>query len=50
MPTLVNPSSYVITYSNVQDAVVDGIRDMILKGHLEPGDRLRQDEYPVYLA
>jgi DNA-binding GntR family transcriptional regulator len=33
-----------ITYGNVQDAVVDGIRDMILQGHLKPGDRLRQDE------
>jgi DNA-binding GntR family transcriptional regulator len=44
MSTLVNPSSYVITYGHVQDAVVDGIRDMILKGHLKPGDRLRQDE------
>jgi DNA-binding GntR family transcriptional regulator len=44
METFVNPSSYVITYGNVQDAVVDGIRDMILKGHLKPGDRLRQDE------
>ena len=39
-----NPSSPVITYGNVQDAVVDGIRDMILKSHLKPGDRLRQDE------
>jgi DNA-binding GntR family transcriptional regulator len=44
MPTPVSLSSYVITYGNVQDAVVDGIRDMILKGHLKPGDRLRQDE------
>ena len=44
METSVNSSSYVIAYGNVQDAVVDGIRDMILKGHLEPGDRLRQDE------
>jgi DNA-binding GntR family transcriptional regulator len=44
MPTLVNSSSYVITYGHVQDAVVDGIRDMILKGYLKPGDRLRQDE------
>ena len=44
MQTVVNPSSYVITYGNVQDAVVDGIRDMILNGHLKPGDRLRQDE------
>ena len=44
MPTPVNPSSFAITYGNVQDAVVDGIRDMILNGHLKPGDRLRQDE------
>jgi DNA-binding GntR family transcriptional regulator len=44
MPTPVSPSSYVISYGNVQDAVLDGIRDMILKGHLKPGDRLRQDE------
>jgi DNA-binding GntR family transcriptional regulator len=44
MPTSANPSSPVITYGNVQDAVVDGIRDMILNGHLKPGDRLRQDE------
>lgn len=44
MPPSVNPSSPVITYGNIQDAVVDGIRDMILKGHLKPGDRLRQDE------
>jgi DNA-binding GntR family transcriptional regulator len=44
METSVNSSPYVIAYGSVQDAVVDGIRDMILKGHLEPGDRLRQDE------
>jgi len=44
MPTLVNSSSYVITHGNVQDAVVDGIRAMILNGYLKPGDRLRQDE------
>ena len=44
MQTNVNPSSYVITTGNVQDAVVDGIRDMILNGHLKPGERLRQDE------
>jgi DNA-binding GntR family transcriptional regulator len=44
MLTSVNPSSPVITYGNIQEAVVDGIRDMILNGHLEPGDRLRQDE------
>jgi DNA-binding GntR family transcriptional regulator len=44
MPTPVTPSSPIITYGNVQDAVVDGIRDMVLNGHLKPGDRLRQDE------
>jgi DNA-binding GntR family transcriptional regulator len=40
----VSPFSSTITYGNVQEAVVDGIRNMILKGHLTPGDRLRQDE------
>jgi len=44
MPTLADPSSFVITRGNIQDTVVDGIRDMILRGHLKPGDRLRQDE------
>jgi DNA-binding GntR family transcriptional regulator len=44
MPTSVNPSSPIITYGNVQDAVVDGIRDLIMNGHLKPGVRLRQDE------
>jgi DNA-binding GntR family transcriptional regulator len=44
MPASVNPSSPIITYGNVQDAVVDGIREMIMNGHLKPGDRLRQDE------
>ncbi len=44
METTVHSSSHVITYGNVQDAVVDGIRDLILKGRLKPGDRLRQDE------
>ena len=38
------PSSFVITYGSIQDAIVGGIRDMILNGHLKPGDRLRQDE------
>ena len=40
----VNPTSPAITVGNVQEAVVDGIRDMILKGQFKPGDRLRQDE------
>jgi len=43
MPTPTNSSS-IINYGNVQDAVADGIRDMILNGHLKPGDRLRQDD------
>ena len=44
MPTLVNASPFVITSTNIQDTVVDRIRDMILSGYLKPGDRLRQDE------
>jgi DNA-binding GntR family transcriptional regulator len=44
MPASLNPSSFAITYGSIQDTVVGGIRDMILNGHLEPGDRLRQDE------
>jgi DNA-binding GntR family transcriptional regulator len=44
MATPFNPSSSVINYGNVQDAVADGIRDMILNGQLKPGDRLRQDK------
>ena len=37
-------SSSVIHFGHVQEAVVDGIRDMIVNGELKPGDRLRQDE------
>ena len=37
-------SGSVIRFGHVQEAVVDGIRDMILNGQLKPGDRLRQDE------
>jgi DNA-binding GntR family transcriptional regulator len=44
MSTPVAPSSLVITHGNIQDAIVDGIRDMILDGRLKPGARLRQDE------
>jgi DNA-binding GntR family transcriptional regulator len=40
----INPSNSAITYVNIQDSVVNGIRQMILNGHLKPGDRLRQDE------
>jgi DNA-binding GntR family transcriptional regulator len=39
-----NPSSSIIEHRTVHEAVVDGIRDMILTGQLKPGDRLRQDE------
>jgi DNA-binding GntR family transcriptional regulator len=39
-----NSSYPAVTYVNIQDAVVNGIRHMILNGHLKPGDRLRQDE------
>jgi DNA-binding GntR family transcriptional regulator len=44
MPTPLDSSSLVITQGSIQDAVVDGIRDLILKGHLKPGDRLGQEE------
>jgi len=44
MPTSVKSSSLITTHSNIQGVVVDGIRDMILDGRLEPGDRLRQNE------
>jgi DNA-binding GntR family transcriptional regulator len=44
MPASLNPFSFAITYGSIQDTVVGGIRDMILNGHLKPGDRLRQDE------
>jgi DNA-binding GntR family transcriptional regulator len=39
-----DPSSSVIHFGHVQEAVVDRIRDMIVSGQLKPGDRLRQDE------
>jgi DNA-binding GntR family transcriptional regulator len=42
--TAANPTFSVIEYPNVQEAVVDRIRDMILDGQLGPGDRLRQDD------
>ncbi|UCF61614.1 MAG: GntR family transcriptional regulator [Anaerolineaceae bacterium] len=40
----VNSSDPVIDHINIQDAVVNKLRQMILTGHLKPGDRLRQDE------
>jgi hypothetical protein len=30
MPIPINLSSHVITYGNIQDAIVDGIRDILL--------------------
>jgi DNA-binding GntR family transcriptional regulator len=40
----VNSSEPAINHVNIQNAVVSRIRNMILSGHLKPGDRLRQDE------
>jgi DNA-binding GntR family transcriptional regulator len=34
----------MIHFGHVQEAVVDRIRDMIVRGQLKPGDRLRQDD------
>ncbi|MBI5649331.1 MAG: GntR family transcriptional regulator [Chloroflexi bacterium] len=42
-PPSPNPNG-VIAYGNVQDAVVDRIRECILNGQLKPGEWLRQDE------
>jgi len=39
-----------ILYGNVQDAVVDRIREMILSGQLKPGDRLRQGQLAKMLG
>ena len=44
MTAAVDSSSSVIHFGQVQEAVVDRIRDMIVGGQLKPGDRLRQDE------
>ncbi len=33
----------MITFGTVHDAVTDRIRERILSGHLQPGERLRQD-------
>lgn len=37
-------STTMISYGNVQDAVVDRIREMILSGKVKPGEWLRQDD------
>jgi DNA-binding GntR family transcriptional regulator len=44
VPIHINTSFDVIDHPNIHEAVVDRIRDMILYGQLEPGDRLRQDD------
>jgi DNA-binding GntR family transcriptional regulator len=44
VPTSASIRSPAIAHRNVHEAVVDGIRDMILSDQLKPGDWLRQDE------
>ena len=44
MPMPASVRSSAIAHLNVHEAVVDGIRDMILSGQLKPGDWLRQDQ------
>jgi len=44
MSTATHAPSSAINYGNVQETVVDGIRDMILDGELRPDERLRQDD------
>jgi DNA-binding GntR family transcriptional regulator len=44
VPMSASIRSSVIAHRNVHEAVVDGIRDMILSDQLQPGDWLRQDE------
>lgn len=43
MPSSNNPSP-IISYGNVQNAVVDGIRNMILTSQFKPEEPLRQDQ------
>jgi DNA-binding GntR family transcriptional regulator len=43
MATIAGPSS-LLQHRSVQETVFDGIRDMILRGQLGPGDRLRQHD------
>jgi DNA-binding GntR family transcriptional regulator len=44
VPMSASVRSSVVLHRNVHEAVVDGIRDMILSGELGPGDWLRQDD------
>lgn len=44
MPNPGDSSNSAIPRVNIQDIVVNRIRDLILSGSLKPGDRLRQDE------
>ena len=41
---LSNDETTIITYGDIQDIVAQRIREMILSGQLNPGDRLQQDE------
>jgi len=44
VPMSASIRSPVVVHRNIHEAVVDGIRNMILSGELEPGDWLRQDD------
>ena len=44
MPDRTGSPSSVIHFGHVQQAVVDGLREMIVNGDLKPGEWLRQDE------
>lgn len=49
MPTPINLSSYVITYGNIQDAIADGIRDiLLLKSTLIPLVREEEDKKQIW--
>jgi DNA-binding GntR family transcriptional regulator len=44
VPMSASVRSSAIAHRNIHEAVVDGIRDMILDGQVKPGDWLRQDQ------
>jgi hypothetical protein len=49
MPTPVNLSSYAITYSNIPDAICDGIRDILLfKSTFIPLVREEEDKKQIW--
>lgn len=47
---MTTPTDTRVLYGNVQDAVVDRIRQMIVSGTVQPGDWLRQDELATTLG